>query len=121
MFLNFTDVKRGVHEAYCTTFVKLFDCLITRSGLKPRFLRVDLCSEVRLGLVTCWGRLGRWFLVCLRNSVRLVEFGSGGIQVEGLHICGAFSCKWLVSEMELFFPGFDEADYQFSYAVVCAG
>ena len=58
--------------------------LMPRSGLEPRFLRVELCSEVRLGLVTCWGRLGRWFLVYLRNSVGLVEFGSGGIRVEGL-------------------------------------
>ena len=61
--------------------------LMTRSGLEPRFLRVDLCSEVRLGLATCWGRLGRWFWVCSRNSVRLAESGSGGIQVEGLHVC----------------------------------
>ena len=51
---------------------------MTRSRLEPRFLRVDLCSEGRLGLVTCCGRLGKWFLVCSRNSVRLAEFVSGG-------------------------------------------
>ena len=68
MFLNFTDIKGGLHEAYSTTYG-----LMTRSELEPRFLRVDLCSEVRLGLVTCWGRLGRWFWVCSRNSVRLAE------------------------------------------------
>ena len=33
--------------------------LMTRSGLEPRFLRVNLCSEGRLGLVTCCGRLKR--------------------------------------------------------------
>ena len=62
--------------------------LMTRSGLEPRFLRVNLCSEVRLGLVTCWGRLRRWFWVCSRNSVRLGESGSGGIQVEDLQYVG---------------------------------
>ena len=53
--------------------------LITRSGLEPSFLRVDPCCEVRLGLVIHGGRLVRGFWVCLRNNVRLVEFGSGGI------------------------------------------
>ena len=62
--------------------------LMTRSGLEPRFLRVDFCSELRLGLVTCWGRLGIWFLVCSRNSIRLEEFDSGKIQVEGLQYVG---------------------------------
>ena len=33
--------------------------LMSRLGLKPRFLRMDLCSEVKLVFVTCWGRLGR--------------------------------------------------------------
>ena len=33
--------------------------LISRSGLKPRFLRMDLYPEVKLVFVTCWGRLGR--------------------------------------------------------------
>ena len=62
--------------------------LMTILGLEPRFLRLDLCSEVRLGLVTCWGRLGRWFLVFSRNSVRLAVLRSGGIQVEGLQYVG---------------------------------
>ena len=38
-----------------TPFVKW---LMTRSGLEPNFFRVNLCCEVRLGLVTCgdsWG------------------------------------------------------------------
>ena len=56
--------------------------LITRSGLEPSFLRVDLCCEVKLGLVTYGGGLERSW-VCSRNSVRLVEFTSGGIQVKG--------------------------------------
>ena len=73
--------------------------LMTRSGLEPRFLRADLCSEVRLGLATCWGRLGRWFWACSRNSVRLVESGSGGIQVEGLQyvkrlVVSGWFLKW---------------------------
>ena len=43
--------------------------------------------------------LGRRFLVCSRNSVRLVEFGSGGIQVESLQyvkrlVVGDWFLKW---------------------------
>ena len=30
--------------------ISLSNGLITRSGLEPSFLRVDLCCEVRLGL-----------------------------------------------------------------------
>ena len=33
--------------------------LMDKSGLEPSFLRVDLCCEVRLDLVVCWGWLGR--------------------------------------------------------------
>ena len=62
--------------------------LITRSGLEPSFLRVDLCCEVRLGLAIHGGGLGRGLWVFLRNSVRLVDFGSGGIQAEGLQYVG---------------------------------
>ena len=58
--------------------------LINRSGLEPSFFRADLCCEVRLGLAICGGGLGREFWVCSRNNVRLCEFGSGGLQVEGL-------------------------------------
>ena len=46
--------------------------LMTRSGFEPNFLRVDLCFEVRLGLLTCGERLEIRFWVCLRNRVRLV-------------------------------------------------
>ena len=43
--------------------------------------------------------LGRRFLVFSRNSVRLVEFGSGGIQVESLQyvkrlVVGDWFLKW---------------------------
>ena len=41
-------------------------------------------NGVGLSLVTCGERLGKRFWVFSRNSVRLVEFGSGGIQVEDL-------------------------------------
>ena len=59
---------------------------MTRSGVEPRFLRVDLCFELRLGLVTYWGRLGRWFLVCLRSSVRFAQFDSREMQVGCLYL-----------------------------------
>ena len=32
--------------------------LMTRPGFEPNFLRVDLCCEVRLGIVTCGSWLG---------------------------------------------------------------
>ena len=71
MFLNFTDVKGGVHEACSTSW----NGLMARSGLEPNFMRVDLCCEVRLGLLICVGKIRRGSWVCLRNSVKLVEFG----------------------------------------------
>ena len=40
---------------------------------------VNFCCEVRLGLVICRGELAIRVWVCLRNSVMLVEFVSGGI------------------------------------------
>ena len=40
---------------------------------------VNLCCEVRLGLVICRGELAIRVWVCLKNSVMLVEFVSGGI------------------------------------------
>ena len=51
--------------------------LITGSGLESSYLRVDLRCEVRLGLLTRGGGLGRSFQVYLRNYVRFVEFGVG--------------------------------------------
>ena len=73
--------------------------LMTRCGFEPNFLRVNLCYEVRLGLAARGGGLGIRFWACSRNSVRLVEFGSGGVQVEGLQYVGRLvvrSCflKW---------------------------
>ena len=32
--------------------------LMTRSGLQPNFLTVELCWEMRLSLVTCGEKLG---------------------------------------------------------------
>ena len=61
---------------------------MTRSGFEPNFLRVDLCCEVRLGLVAHGGGLGMRFWVCSRNIVRLVELGSGAVQEEGLQYVG---------------------------------
>ena len=58
--------------------------LMTRSGFETNFLRVDLCCELKLGLVARGGGLGIRFWICSRNSVSLVEFGSGGVQVKGL-------------------------------------
>ena len=58
--------------------------LITKSVLEPSFLRVDISCKERLGLAIRDGGFGGGFWVCLRNSVRLMEFGSGVIQVEGL-------------------------------------
>ena len=57
---------------------------MTRSELEPDFLKAGPCCQVRLGLVACGGRLRKAFWVCLRNRVRLVECGSGWIQVKGL-------------------------------------
>ena len=45
---------------------------------------MNLCCEVGLDLAARRGGLGIRFWVCSRNSVRLVEFGLGGVQVEGL-------------------------------------
>ena len=49
MFLSLSDVKGGVHEAYSNPFVEWFD----DTGLESNILKVDLCCELRLGLVTC--------------------------------------------------------------------
>ena len=42
----------------------LLNGLMTRSGFKPTFLRVDFFCEVRLGLVACGRELGIRFWVC---------------------------------------------------------
>ena len=73
--------------------------LITRSGLEPSFLRVDLCCEVRFGLAIRGG--GFW--VCSRNNVRLVEFGSGDIQVEGLQYVGRVMIRGWFLKWNCFF------------------
>ena len=39
--------------------LRLSKGLMTKSGLEPSFLRVDLCCELKLGLVVCWEWLGR--------------------------------------------------------------
>ena len=58
------------------------------SVLEPSFLRVNLCCEVRLGLLVCWRWLGRGPLICSRISDWLVEFSSRDIQEEGLQYLG---------------------------------
>ena len=62
---------------------------MTRYGFEPNFLRVDLCCEIRLGLEAHGRGLGIRFWVCSRKSVKLVEFGSVGVQVEGLQYVGS--------------------------------
>ena len=49
---------------------------------------MDLCCELRLGLVARGGGLEIRFWLCSRNIVRLVKFGLGGVQVEGLYYVG---------------------------------
>ena len=56
--------------------------LITIS--ESNILRIDFSCEMRLYIKAYWKRLGREFWMCSWNSIRFVEFGSGGIQVEGL-------------------------------------
>ena len=67
----------------------LSNVFMTRYGFEPNFLRVDLCCEIRLGLEAHGRRLGIRFWVCSRKSVKLVEFGSVGVQVEGLQYVGS--------------------------------
>ena len=80
--------------------------LITRSGLEPNFVRMDLCCEVRLGLAIHGGGLGRGFLVCSRNNVRLVEFGSWSIEVEGLQYVGCLVIRGWFLKWNRFFMVF---------------
>ena len=81
----------------------LLNGLMTRSGFKPIFLRVDFFCEVRLGLVACGRELGIRFWVCSSNSVRLVEFGSGGVQVEGLQYVGRLLVRGWFLKWNCFF------------------
>ena len=69
----------------------LQNCLITRSGLEPSYLRVDLCRKVRLGLEKRGGELGRGFWVCSTNNVRLVGVWFRGYLGGGLAVCTAVS------------------------------
>ena len=47
--------------------------------------------------------MGRGFWVCSKNSVRLVEFGSGGIQVEGLQYVGRLVIRGWFLKWNCFF------------------
>ena len=67
----------------------LSNVFMTRYGFEPNFLRVDLCCEIRLGLEAHGRGLEIRFWVCSRKSVKLVEFGSVGVQVEGLQYVGS--------------------------------
>ena len=68
------------------------------------------------------GAFGIRFWVCLRNNVRLVEFGSGNVQVEVLHyMYRGFSGERLVSVMKWFFHSLGEAVSRFQDEVVCGG
>ena len=53
--------------------------------------------------MTCGGRLGREFWVCSRSSVRLVEYGSEGIQVEGLQYVGRLVVRGWFLKWNCFF------------------
>ena len=83
--------------------IPLLNDLMTRSGFEPNFLWVDLCCEVIFGLVTCGGRLEIRFWVCSRKSVRLVGFGSGGVQVNGLQYVGRLVVRGWFLKWNCFF------------------
>ena len=77
--------------------------LMTRCGFERNFLRVDLCCEVRMGLLTLGGGLGIRFWVRSWSSVNLVEFGSGVIQVEGLQYAGRLVVRGWFLKWNCFF------------------
>ena len=77
--------------------------LMTRCGFERNILRVDLCCEVRMGLLTLGGGLGIRFWVCSWSSVNLVEFGSGVIQVEGLQYAGRLVVRGWFLKWNCFF------------------
>ena len=97
--------------------------LITKPGLEPSFLRVDLCYEVRLGLAIHGGWLGRGFWACSRNSTKLVEFGAGGIQVEGLQYVGRLVIRGWFVKWNCFFMVWVRrlADFRTSWCVEVRG
>ena len=53
--------------------------------------------------MTCGGGLERRFWLCSRGSVRLVKFGSGSIQVEGLHYVGHLVARGWFLKWNCFF------------------
>ena len=76
--------------------------LMTKSGLEPSFLSVNLCCEVRLGfwyVVVGWGE----GLEYVPGSDRLVEFDSGGTQVEGLQYLGRLIVRGWFLKWNCFF------------------
>ena len=81
----------------------LLNGLMTRPRFEPNFLRMNLCCEIRLGLLALERGLGIRFWVCLRNSVRLVEFGSGGVQVEGFQYMGRLVVRGWFLKWNCFF------------------
>ena len=56
-----------------------------------------------MGLAPRGGGLGIRFWVCSRNSVRLVEFGSGGVQVEDLQYVGRLVVRGWFLKWNCFF------------------
>ena len=81
----------------------LLSGLMTRFAFELNFLRVDLCCEVRLGLAAHRGGLWIRFWHCSMNSVRLVEFGSGAVQVEGLQYVGRLVVRGWFLKWNCFF------------------
>ena len=55
------------------------------------------------------GKVREMVFGLFEEQCKVGEVWFRGDPSEGLAICGAFSCKWLVSEMELFFHVLDEA------------
>ena len=81
----------------------LLNGLMNRPGFEPNFLRMDLCCEVRLGLMALGRVFGIRFSICFRSSVRLVEFDSGGVQVEGLQYVGRLVVRGWFLKWNCFF------------------
>ena len=56
-----------------------------------------------MGLSPHGGGLGTRFWVCSRNSVKSVEFGSGGVQVEGFQYVGRLVVRGWFLKWNCFF------------------